>query len=154
MNSCYCRGQERPHWPYSSQEAEILSEVPLNGLVIQKQFVRVLFSTVPTALMFLAGLDYPYILSLLPNNTIEAHSVETQVIAQVIGAPVTSPPPSKPSSPVKPSMHQRSASSTSRDVSIGSSRRVNLMSSIGGYLVPSTQRSEKMRTVPVKLLRS
>ncbi len=96
----------------------------------------------------------PYILSLLPNNTIEAHSVETQVIAQVIGAPVTSPPPSKPSSPVKPSMHQRSASSTSRDVSIGSSRRVNLMSSIGGYLVPSTQRSEKMRTVPVKLLRS
>ncbi|KJA21405.1 hypothetical protein HYPSUDRAFT_140625 [Hypholoma sublateritium FD-334 SS-4] len=99
-------------------------------------------------------LDYPYIISLLPNNTIEAHSVETQIIAQVIGAPPTSPPPSKPSSPVKPSMHQRSASSTSKDVLIGSSRRVNLVSSIGGYLVPSTQRSEKMRAVPIKLLRS
>lgn len=102
---------------------------------------------------FLAGLDYPYIISLLPNNTIEAHSVETQIIAQVIGAPATSPPPSKPSSPVKPSMHQRSASSTSKDVSIGYSHRVNLVSSIGGYLVPSTQRSEKMRTVPINLLR-
>ncbi|KII87649.1 hypothetical protein PLICRDRAFT_92587 [Plicaturopsis crispa FD-325 SS-3] len=32
-------------------------------------------------------LDYPYITTLLPNNTIEIHSIETQAIAQVISAP-------------------------------------------------------------------
>ncbi|KAF8903944.1 hypothetical protein CPB84DRAFT_1677706 [Gymnopilus junonius] len=75
-------------------------------------------------------LDYPYITSLLPNNTIEIHSIESQSIVQVISAPA----PSKTGEP---------------DL-----RRLNLVSSIGGYLVPSTQRSDKMSTVPVKLLRT
>ncbi|KAF8966668.1 hypothetical protein BDZ97DRAFT_1657548 [Flammula alnicola] len=99
------------------------------------------------------SLDYPYITSLLPNDTIEIHSVETQEIVQVIGAPATSSS-SKPTSPTKQSTHQRSSSTSSKSADIDLSRRLNLISSIGGYLVPSTQRSEKMRTVPVKLLRT
>lgn len=101
------------------------------------------------------GLDYPYITSLLPNNTIEIHSVETQAIVQVIGAPSLSPATSpKTTSPVRNNTaHSRSSSMvTSGD--IDSSERVNLVACIGGYLVPSTQRSDKMRTVPVKLLRT
>ncbi|KAF9475156.1 hypothetical protein BDN70DRAFT_272425 [Pholiota conissans] len=101
-------------------------------------------------------LDYPYILSLLPNNAIEVHSVETQQIMQVISTPpVTSPPSSKPSSPSpRQATHQRSSSTASKSSAVDSSRRINLVSSIGGYLVPSTQRSEKMSMVPVKLLRT
>jgi hypothetical protein len=79
----------------------------------------------------LLGLDYPYITSLLPNNTIEIHSVETQAIVQVISAP----PSSLPS-------EQRPAS-----------QRLHLTACLGGYLVPSTQRSDKMRTTPVRLVR-
>jgi hypothetical protein len=101
----------------------------------------------------LLGLDYPYILSLLPNNAIEVHSIETQAIMQVISStPVTSPPSSKPTSPAATqTTHQRSSSSSA---TADSSRRTNLISSVGGYLVPSTQRSEKMSMVPVKLLRT
>lgn len=79
------------------------------------------------------GLDYPYITTLLPNNTIEIHSVETQAIVQVISAP--------PSSPSSPSFPGRPA------------ERSQLATCLGGYLVPSTQRSDKMRTIPVRLLR-
>ncbi|KAF9553103.1 hypothetical protein CPC08DRAFT_245203 [Agrocybe pediades] len=94
-------------------------------------------------------LDYPYVTSLLPNNTIEIHSIETQAIIQVIGAPApsTSPDPSSPPG------HRRSASSASAK-NIDPAQRLSLVSSIGGYLVPSTQRSDKLRTVPFKLLRA
>ena len=107
------------------------------------------------------GLDYPYITTLLPNGTIEIHSVETQAIVQVIGAPA--PSPSSSSSPVKtPSprnelTHHRSsstASSNSRAGAVDPTRRVNLLASVGGYLVPSTEGSDKMRPVSVKLLRT
>ncbi|KAF8954218.1 hypothetical protein BDZ97DRAFT_1866578 [Flammula alnicola] len=78
--------------------------------------------------------------------------IETQEIVQVIGAPASSSS-SKPTSPTKQSTHQCSSSTSSKNTDIDPSRRLRLISSIGGYLVPSTQRSEKMRTVPVKLLR-
>ncbi|KIM47115.1 hypothetical protein M413DRAFT_422845 [Hebeloma cylindrosporum] len=106
-------------------------------------------------------LDYPYITSLLPNGTIEIHSVETQAIVQVIGSPV--PPPSSSSSPVntpsprKESTHHRSSSTTSSNSRAGAvdpTRRLNLVASVGGYLVPSTEGSERMRPVSVKLLRT
>ncbi|KAF8637927.1 hypothetical protein AX17_002548 [Amanita inopinata Kibby_2008] len=72
-------------------------------------------------------LDYPYVTSLLPNNTIEIHNVETQSIVQVIG--------SSPADDDRPS------------------ERTALMASVGGYLVPSTQRSEKMKMTRLPLLR-
>lgn len=73
----------------------------------------------------ISGFDYPYVATLLSNNTIEIHSVETQAIVQVISTPADS----------------------------DSSRRLDLITSLGGYMVPSTQRSNKMRKVPVQLLR-
>uniref|UniRef100_A0A8H8CKT2 CNH domain-containing protein n=1 Tax=Psilocybe cubensis TaxID=181762 RepID=A0A8H8CKT2_PSICU len=98
-------------------------------------------------------LDYPYITSLLPNNTIEIHSVDTQAIVQVVGAPEPSVS-SSPSSPNQPGMHRRSSSTSSKGGGVDLQKRLSLISSISGYLVPSTQRSDKMRTVPVKLLRT
>ncbi|KAL0959675.1 hypothetical protein HGRIS_011374 [Hohenbuehelia grisea] len=75
-------------------------------------------------------LDYPYVAALLPNGTIEIHSVETQTIAQVI------PLPPSPSSDHTPPSHW-----------------LQLASCLKGYLVPSTQRSEKMKPTSVRLLR-
>jgi len=97
-------------------------------------------------------LDYPYITSLLPNNTIEIHSVVTQSIVQVIGAPPLSPTTS-PKATLPASKHSRSSSAVSSG-DVDSSERVNLVASIGGYLVPSTQRLDKLRTVSVKLIRT
>jgi len=72
-------------------------------------------------------LDYPYITTLLPNDTIEIHNIESQSLVQVIPAPAPS--------------------------SSDPTERTRLISSLSGYLVPSTQRSSKMRMVPVRLLR-
>ena len=102
--------------------------------------------------MFKKGLDFPYVITLLPNNTIEIHSVETQEIVQVIGAPPLSPATS-PSHVRKNSTHGRT-SSTVTSSNLDSSERVKLIASIGGHLVPSTQRLDKLRTVPVRLLRT
>ncbi|KAG6834490.1 hypothetical protein H0H93_009343, partial [Arthromyces matolae] len=77
-------------------------------------------------------LDYPYITALLPNGSIEIHSIETQSVVQVIAADDT---PTNPQNPQQQS-------------------RATLVSSLNGYLVPSTQRSEKMRTTRVQLLRA
>ncbi|KAL6298204.1 hypothetical protein BKA93DRAFT_744633 [Sparassis latifolia] len=74
-------------------------------------------------------LDYPYITTLLPNNTIEIHSIETQTIMQVISAPPTSPSPGL------------------------ATDRKTLVASAGGFLIPSTQLSDKLRSTPVRLLR-
>jgi hypothetical protein len=82
---------------------------------------------------FPSGLDFPYITTLLPNNTIEIHSVETQAIVQVIPAS----PPSPSGSPTPRSQ-------------LGSLR---LAASLNGYLVPSTERSDKMRMTSIPLVR-
>ncbi|KIJ61532.1 hypothetical protein HYDPIDRAFT_176932 [Hydnomerulius pinastri MD-312] len=69
-------------------------------------------------------LDYPHITTLLPNGTIEIHSVETQSIIQVISAPVES--------------------------DAGGDGRIGLVASAGGYLVPSSEQSEKMRKTKLR----
>ncbi|KAJ7078094.1 hypothetical protein C8R44DRAFT_825659 [Mycena epipterygia] len=69
-------------------------------------------------------LDYPYVAALLPNRTVEIHSIESQGIVQVLPAPRDDAEP-----------------------------RLALAAALAGYLVPSTQKSEKMRRVPVGLLR-
>ncbi|KAJ7754481.1 hypothetical protein B0H16DRAFT_1316315 [Mycena metata] len=74
----------------------------------------------PRAVVF----DYPYIATLLPNRTVEIHSIETHSIVQVVPAPSDDTEP-----------------------------RVALVAALSGYLVPSTQKSEKMRKVPVPLVR-
>ncbi|OSD05086.1 hypothetical protein PYCCODRAFT_1385627 [Trametes coccinea BRFM310] len=72
------------------------------------------------------SLDYPYITTLLPNNTIEIHSVETQAIVQVIPAP-----------PEGSKQDDRKA----------------LIACLNGFFIPSTQRREKLRPTPVRLMR-
>jgi len=72
-------------------------------------------------------LDYPYITTLLPNGTIEIHSIETQSIVQVVAAPPDSPG--------------------------GAAARRRLLACANGFLVPSTQRSDKLRRLPFKLRR-
>ncbi|KAG5646381.1 hypothetical protein DXG03_003704 [Asterophora parasitica] len=84
-------------------------------------------------------LDYPYVTALLPNGTIEIHSIETQSIVQVISPPPSSSPPSSPPPSVQQAVRPRS--------------RLNLISSLSGYLVPSTQQSDKLRKTKVRLLR-
>ena len=107
------------------------------------------------SLTLFIGLDYPYVTSLLTNNTIEIHSVETQEIVQVIGAPVLSPATTpKITSPVRKNTAHSRSSSTVTTGNVDSSERLNLVASIGGHLVPSTQRLDKLRTVPVRLLRT
>lgn len=73
-----------------------------------------------------AGLDYPYVAALLSNNTIEIHSVETQTIAQVIS------PPLSPSSKLVTDPRA-------------------LIATLSGYLVPSTERTDKLRPVAISL---
>jgi len=79
-------------------------------------------------------LDYPYITALLPNKTIEIHSLETQEIVQVVPAPSTSPP-------TTPSGRGQLTD------------RLSLAASLNGYMVPSTERSDKMRMTSVPLFR-
>jgi hypothetical protein len=83
--------------------------------------------------MCVVGLDYPYITTLLSNNTIEVHSVESQSIVQVISTPY--------SAPASPALHTRVT------------QMIHLVSCLNGYLVPSSQRSDKMRLAPVRLIR-
>lgn len=72
--------------------------------------------------------------ALLPNRTIEIHSLETQAIAQVISPTIRTSSPSSPSFPTS------------------SSDPRGLVASLTGYLVPSTQRTEKLRLTPVPLI--
>ena len=107
-----------------------------SGPVIQRPFVRHLplslhrgYTTIEIAYASdRAALDYPYVTTLLPNGTIEIHSVETQTIVQVVAAPPDAPSP------------------------LAEDRKA-LISCMGGFFVPSTQRSEKLRMVPHRLLR-
>lgn len=70
-------------------------------------------------------LDYPYLTTLLPNGTIEVHSIETQAIIQVLPAP-----------------------------DFGEGGRPGLVSCLAGYAAPSSVRWDKMRKVKVGLVRS
>ncbi|KAG2069585.1 hypothetical protein BDR04DRAFT_1101478 [Suillus decipiens] len=70
-------------------------------------------------------LDFPYLTTLLPNGTIEVHSVETQTIIQVIPAP-----------------------------DFGEGGRPGLVSCRAGYAAPSSERGDKMKKVKVELVRS
>ncbi|OJT07519.1 hypothetical protein TRAPUB_1615 [Trametes pubescens] len=74
------------------------------------------------------SLDYPYVTTLLPNGTVEIHSVESQAIVQVISAPPEGPSP------------------LSED-------RKALIACMNGFFIPSTQRTEKLRPTSVRLLR-
>lgn len=69
------------------------------------------------------GLDHPNITTLLPNGTIEIHSIETQSIIQVV------PPP---------------------DGDTVADQRVGLMASVGKYTVPFSEHSEKMRKTTLR----
>ncbi|EJC97726.1 uncharacterized protein FOMMEDRAFT_162532 [Fomitiporia mediterranea MF3/22] len=65
-------------------------------------------------------MDYPYVAALLPNHTIEIHSIETQVVVQVIP-----------------------------DSSASEARAI--VPSHTGFLVPSTQRTDKLKLVTIRL---
>lgn len=74
--------------------------------------------TIPT------GLDYPNLTTLLPNGTIEIHSVETQSIIQVVSPPL--------------------------DDDTVADQRIGLVASLGGYIVPFSEHSEKMRNTTLR----
>ncbi|CCM06015.1 uncharacterized protein FIBRA_08259 [Fibroporia radiculosa] len=77
------------------------------------------------------GLDYPYITALLPNGTVDIHNIETQAIMQVLSAPANSP---------------MVGVSTVED-------RKGLVACASGFLMPSSQRSDKLRRTAVRLVR-
>jgi hypothetical protein len=137
MSILLSHGQALAPWGYSLLAMAILCEAHWSGLVIPKLSVRTRFLVyqLGTCVKFyVLGLDYPYIMALLPNDTIEIHNIETQAIVQIISAP----PDTSSSAPSDEYPRQR----------------LNLVSSVGRYLVPSTQRSDKMRKTSVRLLRA
>ncbi|KZT66232.1 hypothetical protein DAEQUDRAFT_752200 [Daedalea quercina L-15889] len=71
------------------------------------------------------SLDYPYITALLPDETIQIHSIETQAIVQVVPAPA--------------------------DTQIA--ERKKLVASAHGFFIPSIQHSGKLRKTAVCLVR-
>lgn len=73
-------------------------------------------------------MDHPNVTALLGNGTIEVHDIETQSIVQVIP-----PPPEN---------------------ELEQGRRIGLVSSIGGYVVPSQEHGDKLRKMKVRLRRS
>ncbi|KAL4079643.1 hypothetical protein J3A83DRAFT_1137451 [Scleroderma citrinum] len=70
--------------------------------------------------------DFPNVTALLANGSIEIHNIETQSVVQVIP-----PPPENEQEP---------------------GRRVGVVSSIGGYVVPSQEHGDKLRKVKVRLM--
>ncbi|KAJ3528802.1 hypothetical protein NMY22_g9261 [Coprinellus aureogranulatus] len=90
------------------------------------------------------SLDYPHITTLLPDGRIEVHSVETQAIVQTIGPPGAS----RPTSPTSPR-----SGSTVISQAHPPQQRLAMVTSACGYQVPSSQRREHLKKVPVKLLR-
>jgi hypothetical protein len=80
------------------------------------------------------GLDYPYITALLPDQTIQAHDIESQEIAQVL------PPPPPPS-----------LNDVSPSALLGAERRA-LSTSSNGFFVPLQQRPDKLMLKKINLL--
>ncbi len=76
----------------------------------------------------MTGFDYPYAMTLLPNETVEIHSIETQALVQVVKTN------SIAHSPTNPGLSA-------------------LIACANGFFVPSTQRSEKLRPTGVRLIR-
>lgn len=72
-------------------------------------------------------LDHPNVTALLANGSIEVHEIETQSIVQVIPPP----PENEPEQ----------------------GRRVGIVSSVGGYVVPSQEYGNKLRKMKVRLRR-
>ena len=92
------------------------------------------------------GYDDPHITALLPDGTIEVHSVETQEPLQVI-------PPHKESKSPSASP-ATSPSARQQETPIAEPMRIGMVKSVGGgYLVPSHYRAERMGKVPFKLVR-
>ncbi|KAI0287482.1 hypothetical protein BC826DRAFT_1044091, partial [Russula brevipes] len=77
------------------------------------------------------GLEYPYVMALLPDQTIQVHNVESQEIAQEVPAP---PLPSP------------------NETSLGAERRRALAMGLNGFLVLSQRQSEKLKLKRVGLL--
>jgi hypothetical protein len=80
------------------------------------------------------GFDNPHVTTLLPDQTVHVHDIESQEIAQVV------PPPPPPSLNV-----------TSPSAILGAERRT-LATSPSGFLVPLQQRPEKLVLKKVNLL--
>ncbi|THH31063.1 hypothetical protein EUX98_g3126 [Antrodiella citrinella] len=76
-------------------------------------------------------LDYPFIIAVLPNQTVDIHNIETQSLIQSILAPSSSPTSSPPIT----------------------SDRKRVIWTAGGFLVPSSQGSSNLKMVPVPLIR-
>ena len=72
-------------------------------------------------------MDRPNVTALLANGSIEVHEIETQSIVQVIPPP----PENEPEQ----------------------GRRVGIVSSVGGYVVPSQEYGNKLRKMKVRLRR-
>ncbi|RDX51715.1 hypothetical protein OH76DRAFT_1401134 [Lentinus brumalis] len=120
---------------------------PLIAVISEKEFLILSWTGATTIGVFITGdgdpvrgtlewpshpdavsLDYPYVTTLLPNGTIEIHSIETQTIVQVVPGPPDAPSP------------------------LAGDRKA-LISCLNGFFIPSTQRSEKLRMVPQRLVR-
>jgi hypothetical protein len=88
------------------------------------------------------GPDYPNLTTLLPSQTIEIHSIETQALLQTIPAPPLPSPTLVPSSPgVNPAA-----------IMLQNERRT-LIRSLNGFVVPAMAGKEKLRKRKVRLIR-
>ncbi|TBU25432.1 hypothetical protein BD311DRAFT_764523 [Dichomitus squalens] len=132
-----------PLLPISQAPDTTVAVKPLITVITENEFLLLSWTGASTIGVFITGdgdpvrgtiewpshpeaisLDYPYLTTLMPNDTIEIHSIETQGIVQVI------PAPSEES---------------------GENRKA-LIACLNGFFIPSTQRSEKLRKTPVRLL--
>ncbi|TFK21824.1 hypothetical protein FA15DRAFT_715834 [Coprinopsis marcescibilis] len=100
------------------------------------------------------GLDYPFITTLLPDGSIEVHSVDTQAPVQVIGPPLATSPPTSPSRRHATSPNSPRAQNQAPNNNAELEQRIAMVVSVGGFQVPSSQRAECTRKVPFKLLRT
>lgn len=77
--------------------------------------------------------DAPYVAALLPDGRVDVHNVEDQTRVQVIPAPPKGVPPAPGFPPEE--------------------ERAGMALSVGRYMVPSVVAADKMRRVPVRLVR-
>lgn len=98
---------------------------------ISTYFVLLCICTMIVKQTFATAFDAPYVTTLLPDGTIEIHSIETQALVQSIPAPTSTPTPS---------------------ISIPTDR-TSILTCSAGFFVPSSERESKLRPTPVKLIR-
>ncbi|KLO19340.1 hypothetical protein SCHPADRAFT_935413 [Schizopora paradoxa] len=87
-------------------------------------------------------LDFPYVLTLMRNKTIEVHNVETQNIAQVVS-------PASTTSTASPTLSSPQRSSSSPKSTVLEPRRANICPA--GFVVPASQGTDSLRLVSVTL---